>query len=165
MDVEFRAFADKGARYAYLNAQLARILAEAEDWVSALSNASALFMLLMPGLNWAGFYRMKGDHLALGPFQGKPAVARIEVGAGVCGTAVAEGRAQIVEDVHVCCNHIACDAASSSEIVVPVYAGEALWGVIDIDSPLRANFDEEDLAGLRISAEKIGAFMQKCGAV
>lgn len=163
MDVEYREFSDKAARYAYINAQLERILAEAEDLISAMANASALFMLLMPRLNWVGFYRLEDGHLRLGPFQGKPAVARIEIGAGVCGAAVAQGEAQIVEDVHACRNHIACDAASSSEIVVPIRVGGEILGVIDIDSPARANFDAEDLAGLRLAAEKLGAFAERAG--
>ena len=158
MNVEYRKFADKAERYAYINAQLGRILEESESLTTALANASALWMLLMPRINWAGFYLLRGGHLILGPFQGKPAVARIEIGAGVCGTAVAQGEAQIVEDVHACCNHIACDAASASEIVVPLRANGESWGVIDIDSPAQANFDDEDLAGLQIAAEQIGGF-------
>ena len=165
MDIEYREFSDKAERYAYLNEQLDRVLGETDELCSALANASALFYLLMPGLNWAGFYLMKRGRLTLGPFQGKPAVARIEVGAGVCGTAVARRAPQIVEDVHACSNHIACDAASSSEIVVPIFAGGEILGVIDIDSPLKANFDAEDLKGLQAAADKIGAFAQNCAAV
>ena len=114
MEIEYREFPGKAERYAYLNAQLERILDEADGLCGALANASALFMLLMPGMNWAGFYLMERGHLTLGPFQGKPAVSRIELGAGVCGTAAQRGEAQIVEDVHKCTNHIACDAASAS---------------------------------------------------
>ena len=160
MDVAYREFANKPERYAYINEQLIRILAETDDLYAGLANASALFMLLMPKLNWAGFYLMKDGALKLGPFQGKPAVARIEVGAGVCGTAVQRDAPQIVEDVHSCCNHIASDMASSSEIVVPIRANGRIFGVIDIDSPALANFDSEDLAGLQIAAEKIGAFAE-----
>ena len=161
MDIEYREFADKPERYAYINAQLDRILEDTDDLYAGLANASALFHLLMPRLNWAGFYLMKGGALVLGPFQGKPAVARIEVGAGVCGTAVAEDVPQIVEDVHSCCNHIACDSASSSEIVVPIHVDGKILGVIDIDSPALANFDAEDLAGLQDAAKKIGAFIEQ----
>ena len=161
MDVEYREFTNKPERYTYINAQLDRILEETDDLCAGLANASALFHLLMPRLNWAGFYLMKGGALVLGPFQGKPAVARIEVGAGVCGTAAAEDAPQVVENVHTCCNHIACDSASSSEIVVPIHADGALFGVIDIDSPALANFDAEDLEGLQKAAEKIGAFAEK----
>lgn len=161
MDVEYKDFPDKAGRYDYLNAQLAHILAETDDLCAALANASALFYLLLPQLNWAGFYRMQKGALVLGPFQGKPAVAHIEIGAGVCGTAVQEGAPQIVKDVHCCCNHIACDAASASEIVVPIRVSGEIFGVIDIDSPLPANFDAEDLAGLQLAADQIGAFVQK----
>ena len=160
MNVEYREFASKPERYAYINAQLDRILEETDDLCAGLANASALFYLLMPRLNWSGFYLMKNGALVLGPFQGKPAVARIEIGAGVCGTAAAQDAPQIVENVHTCCNHIACDASSSSEIVVPIHANGALLGVIDIDSPALANFDAEDLAGLQQAAEKIGAFIE-----
>ena len=161
MNVEYREFPNKPERYAYINAQLDRILGETDDLYAGLANASALFDLLMPRLNWAGFYLMKNGALVLGPFQGKPAVTRIDVGAGVCGTAVAEDTPQIVENVHTCCNHIACDSASSSEIVVPIHASGAIFGVIDIDSPALANFDAEDLMGLQKAAEKIGAFAEK----
>ena len=161
MDIEYREFSRKAQRYDYINAQLERILGETDDLVSALANAAALFYLLMPRLNWAGFYLMKGGALRLGPFQGKPAVARIEIGAGVCGTAVKEGEPQVVENVHSCCNHIACDAASASEIVVPIRAGGEIFGVIDIDSPVMANFDGEDLLGLQTAANQIGAFVER----
>ena len=161
MDVDYREFSEKSERYAYINAQLDRILAETDDVCAGLANASALLRLLMPRLNWAGFYLMKNGALVLGPFQGKPAVARIKVGAGVCGTAVAQGAPQIVENVHTCCNHIACDAASSSEIVVPIHVRGAIFGVIDIDSPVVANCDAEDLAGLQRASEKIGTFIEK----
>ena len=161
MDVEYREFSKKPERYAYINEQLDRILGETDDLYAALANASALFDYIMPLLNWAGFYLMKDGVLKLGPFQGKPAVARIEIGAGVCGTAVKENAPQIVRDVHSCCNHIACDSASSSEIVVPIRANGKILGVIDIDSPALAAFDEEDLAGLQIAADKLGAFAEK----
>lgn len=158
MHAEFREFDSKPRRYEWLNAQLDAALAESEELLSALSNAAALLYLLLPGLNWAGFYLLRGDHLILGPFQGNPAVARIEVGAGVCGTAVAQGAPQIVADVHACTNHICCDAASASEIVVPMCAGGKLIGVIDLDSPFPAHFDGEDLTGLLTFAQKLGDF-------
>ena len=163
MNVEYREFSSKPERYTYINAQLDRILSETDDLCAGLANASALFNLLMPRLNRAGFYLMKGGALVLGPFQGKPAVARIEIGAGICGTAAKEDAPQIVENVHTCCNHIACDAASSSEIVVPIHASGALFGVIDIDSPALKNFDAEDLAGLQQAAYRIGAFVERLG--
>ena len=164
MDVEYREYDSKAERYAYINEQLDRILAETDDLYAALANASALFDYIMPLLNWAGFYLMKDGVLKLGPFQGKPAVARIEIGAGVCGTAVKEDKPQIVEDVHSCCNHIACDMASSSEIVVPIHVNGKIFGVIDIDSPALATFDQEDLAGLQVAAGKLGAFAEKYAA-
>jgi len=159
MDVEYRAFAQKSELYHYVLETEEKILAETADETAALANLSALLMLELADLNWAGFYRMQGGELVLGPFQGKPAVARIAVGKGVCGTAVAERAVQVVEDVHCCENHIACDINSRSEIVVPVYAGEIIWGVLDIDSPLRARFDAEDAAGLTQFAQRLSAWL------
>ena len=132
-----------------LLANQARSLAEAEKWfVSLLANASALLYEALPDLNWAGFYLMKDGKLVLGPFQGKPACTVIEVGKGVCGTAVAEDKTQLVKNVHEFPGHIACDSASNSEIVVPVHAGDTLYGVLDIDSPKFERFSEEDREGL-----------------
>ena len=116
-------------------------------------------MLQLKDLNWAGFYLMKDGGLVLGPFQGKPAVVNIAVGAGVCGTAVASRETQVVEDVHCCENHIACDINSRSEIVVPLMEGEEVLGVLDIDSPRKARFDAKDRAGLEQAAEKIARWM------
>ena len=99
---------------------------------------------------------MKNGRLVLGPFQGKPAVAEIQVGSGVCGTAVEQCRTQLVEDVHACRNHIACDLSTSSEIVVPIFVRGQLYGVMDIDSPLPARFDGEDRAGLEQTARILG---------
>ena len=113
-----------------------------------LANASALLWQEMEGINWAGFYKMVEGALVLGPFQGKPACIRIPVGRGVCGTAVAEDRTQLVENVHEFPGHIACDCASNSEIVVPIRVGGKIWGVLDIDSPVIGRFSEEDKAGL-----------------
>lgn len=113
-----------------------------------LANASALLWQQMPDINWVGFYKMEGDQLVLGPFQGKPACVVIPVGKGVCGTAVAEDAVQRVEDVHAFPGHIACDCASRSEIVLPIYKDGAIWGVLDIDSPEFGRFTEEDRIGL-----------------
>ena len=113
-----------------------------------LANASALLWEHLPDLNWAGFYNMTDGKLVLGPFQGKTACIVIEVGRGVCGTAVAEDRTQLVYDVHRFPGHIACDCASNSEIVVPIHAGGKIWGVLDIDSPVIGRFSEEDKSGL-----------------
>ena len=113
-----------------------------------LANASALLWEHLPDLNWAGFYKMIGGKLVLGPFQGKTACIEIEIGRGVCGTAVAENKTQLVYDVHQFPGHIACDCASNSEIVVPIHVNSEIWGVLDIDSPLIGRFSEEDKNGL-----------------
>lgn len=160
MEIAVRKFGDKKEMYAHMNAELARMLAESDDRTANLANASALLALFLEDINWAGFYLMKGDALVLGPFQGKPAVTKIEVGQGVCGTAVAERKTQRVDDVHACTNHIACDIASSSEIVVPLMNNGQILGVLDIDSPIEARFDAEDETGLekfaKVVAEKVG---------
>ena len=113
-----------------------------------LANASALLWQNLPDINWAGFYKMTAGTLVLGPFQGKPACISIPVGKGVCGTAVAQDRTQLVADVHEFPGHIACDSASNSEIVVPIHADGSIWGVLDIDSPRKNRFTETDKAGL-----------------
>ena len=124
-------------------------LSEDVAWdMTVLSNAAALIWESLEDINWAGFYLMKDGRLMLGPFQGKPACTVIEIGKGVCGTAVAEDRTQLVKNVHEFPGHIACDSASNSEIVVPVHSGGALYGVLDIDSPLIGRFTEEDKEGL-----------------
>ena len=113
-----------------------------------LANASALLWQHLENINWAGFYIMEQGALVLGPFQGKPACIRIPVGKGVCGTAVAEDRTQLVADVHQFPGHIACDGASNSELVVPIHKDGQVWGVLDIDSPLFGRFSPEDREGL-----------------
>ncbi len=113
-----------------------------------LANASALLWEHLPDLNWAGFYKMTDGKLVLGPFQGKTACIEIEIGRGVCGTAVAENKTQLVYDVHQFPGHIACDCASNSEIVVPIHVNGKIWGVLDIDSPIIGRFSEEDKTGL-----------------
>ena len=116
--------------------------------VANLSNASAMLWEALPEINWAGFYKMMDGMLVLYPFQGKPACIRIGVGRGVCGTAVAEDKTQLVPDVHQFPGHIACDSASNSEIVVPIHVNGEIWGVLDIDSPIFNRFDETDKEGL-----------------
>ena len=116
--------------------------------IANLANAAAAIWQAMENINWAGFYLMDGGKLVLGPFQGKPACIEIPVGKGVCGTAVAEGKTQLVEDVHKFPGHIACDCAPNSEIVVPMYKNGEIYGVLDIDSPYYARFSEEDQKGL-----------------
>ena len=134
--------------YKNLCAQL-RSLTDGIPYETAnLANASALLWQHLPDINWAGFYKMTGGKLVLGPFQGKPACIDIPVGKGVCGTAVAEDKTQLVYNVHDFPGHIACDCASNSEIVVPIHVNGEIWGVLDIDSPLIGRFTEEDRAGL-----------------
>ena len=134
--------------YQLLCAEL-RALTEGIPYETAnLANASALLWDSLDRINWAGFYKMENGALILGPFQGKPACIRIEVGKGVCGTAVAENATQRVPDVHAFPGHIACDSASNSEIVVPIRVDGKVWGVLDIDSPNFHRFSPEDQAGL-----------------
>ena len=116
--------------------------------VANLANASALLWQELPDINWAGFYKMIDGKLVLGPFQGKTACIVIPVGKGVCGTAVAEDRVQLVYNVHDFPGHIACDCASNSEIVLPIHKNGEIWGVLDIDSPSIGRFTEEDRVGL-----------------
>jgi GAF domain-containing protein len=120
--------------------------------IANAANTSALLFDLLPDLNWAGFYLMKDGGLVLGPFQGKPACIRIPLGRGVCGTAAATRASQLVADVHEFPGHIACDAASRSELVVPLLHGDRLVGVIDLDSPLPGRFDADDQAGIEAVA-------------
>ena len=138
----------KNVDYAALAAQLSALTEGIPYEIANLSNAAALLWDTLPDINWAGFYKMEDGALVLYPFQGKPACIRIPVGRGVCGTAVAQDRAQVVYDVHQFPGHIACDCASNSEIVIPIHAKGAIWGVLDIDSPLIGRFTAEDLSGL-----------------
>jgi GAF domain-containing protein len=140
----------KPALYEELAASLESLLAGEPDLIASAANMSSLLYWSLPDLNWVGLYlvdRASGD-LLVGPFQGKPACVRIPLGRGVCGTAAAERRTVVVRDVHAFPGHIACDSASNSEIVVPVLRGETLVGVLDLDSPLVARFDEDDARGL-----------------
>ena len=134
--------------YTSLCAQLAALTDGIPYETANLSNASALLWQNLDNINWAGFYKMMDGQLVLGPFQGKPACILIPVGRGVCGTAVAENKTQLVYNVHDFPGHIACDCASNSEIVVPIHKDGAVWGVLDIDSPLIGRFTEADKAGL-----------------
>ncbi|MCH5199625.1 MAG: GAF domain-containing protein [Oscillospiraceae bacterium] len=161
MDIEQKTFDTKPELYSYIHEQLRLICAETSDETAVLANASGLLMLELDEVNWAGFYLFKNGKLILGPFQGKPAVAEIEIGAGVCGTAAQTHETQIVEDVHTCCNHITCDFATNSEIVVPILANGELYGVIDIDSPVNSRFDSEDAKELEEVANIISDFITK----
>ena len=134
--------------YSLVAQQLSALIAGIPYEVANLANASALLWQEMPDINWVGFYKMEQEKLVLGPFQGKPACIEIPVGRGVCGTAVAEDAVQLVYDVHQFPGHIACDSASNSEIVVPIFKDGTVWGVLDIDSPTVGRFTEEDKAGL-----------------
>lgn len=125
------------------------------DAVANMANLAALIWQSLPRLNWAGFYRRIGDELVLGPFIGKPACIRIPLGQGVCGTAAASGLTQLVPDVHAFPGHIACDAASRSELVVPVLRDGAVIGVIDLDSPDLARFDQQDAEGMAALAQAV----------
>ena len=147
--------ADKAALYADLLSAANALTKDEPDAVANMANVSALLWQFLPDLNWAGFYRLVGDELVLGPFQGKPACIRIPMGRGVCGAAAATRETQVVEDVHAFPGHIACDAASASEIVLPIVQGGRLIGVLDLDSPKVARFDSEDAAGL----EALGALI------
>ena len=130
--------------------------------IANLANASALLWQELPDINWAGFYKMTEGALVLGPFQGKPACIRIEVGKGVCGTAVAENRTQLVYDVHEFPGHIACDCASNSEIVIPLHVKGEIWGVLDIDSPLIGRFSQVDRDGLETLGKQLEQMLEKC---
>ncbi|MCJ2182195.1 GAF domain-containing protein [Novosphingobium sp. 1949] len=142
-------------------ASAARALVSGEsDGVANMANLAALIWQFVPDLNWAGFYRRIEDELVLGPFIGKPACIRIALGAGVCGAAAASGETQLVPDVHAFPGHIACDADSRSELVVPVLQDGKVIAVIDLDSPLPGRFDADDAEGIArlaaIAAEAIG---------
>ena len=139
----------KTAFYDSLLSQVSALIEGETDLIANLSNVSALLNLALDDLNWVGFYLLKSpEQLVLGPFQGKPACLRIPVGRGVCGTAVASGQTQRVADVHAFVGHIACDSASNSEIVLPIFADGRVVAVLDIDSPSLARFDAEDQIGL-----------------
>jgi GAF domain-containing protein len=139
----------KADLYGQLVEQMRGLLHGERDRVANAANFSALVYHAVPDLNWCGFYFFDGTELVVGPFQGKPACVRIALGRGVCGTAAATRQTQLVPDVHAFEGHIACDAASRSEIVVPLYAGDVLIGVWDVDSPIPARFDEDDRDGMQ----------------
>ena len=149
--------------YALLADQAAAMIETEPHYVAALSNMSALIYESMDRLNWAGFYMMDKGSLLVGPFQGRPACIRIEIGKGVCGTAVKEKKIQRVADVHAFPGHIACDAASRSEIVLPIRSGGRIVGVLDIDSPEPERFSEEDEKGLALLADLIGRAVDFAG--
>ena len=134
--------------YSVLNKELRALISGVPHKIANLANAASLLYNSLDDLNWAGFYLMEKGILVLGPFMGKPACIEIPVGKGVCGTAVAENKTQLVYNVHEFAGHIACDSASNSEIVVPLRKGGSIIGVLDIDSPTVGRFSEADKAGL-----------------
>lgn len=140
--------------YTLLLQQADALIADEPDALANIANLCALLYQELESVNWAGLYVLRDDELVLGPFQGLPACVRIPVGRGVCGTAAASGEVQRVEDVHAFPGHIACDAASNSEIVVPLYRDDALIGVLDIDSPEKARFSAEDETGIVAMAQR-----------
>lgn len=139
---------DKNEFYAIVKEQINAITEDIPHRIANLANISALLYQAMPDINWVGFYMMKDNKLVLGPFQGKVACVEIPVGKGVCGTAVKEKAVQLVPDVHAFPGHIACDGASRSEIVLPIYKDSKVIAVLDIDSPIPGRFDETDKSGL-----------------
>jgi GAF domain-containing protein len=142
----------KNTLYADLLSAVRAITMDESDPVANMANTAALLWQFLPDLNWAGFYRNLGNELVLGPFIGKPACIRIPFGQGVCGSAAALRQTQIVEDVHAFPGHIACDAASRSELVVPVLREGQVIAVIDLDSPSPARFDADDASGIGLVA-------------
>lgn len=154
---DFRPAADTPKPEAYrqlVNAAEALTAGE-PDGVANMANMAALLWEFLPDLNWAGFYRVVEDELVLGPFMGRPACIRIPMGQGVCGTAAKDAATQLVEDVHAFPGHIACDAVTNSELVVPVVRDGTVIAVIDLDSPAKARFDAEDASGIEALAAAI----------
>jgi GAF domain-containing protein len=149
------AAGSKQEQYRELANALDALTADEPDAIANMANAAALLWEYLPDLNWSGFYRNVADELVLGPFQGKAACIRIPFGKGVCGAAAATRETQRVEDVHAFPGHIACDAASRSELVVPIIHEGRLLGVLDLDSPLPARFDAEDAAGCEALMQRL----------
>jgi GAF domain-containing protein len=147
----------KAEIYEELVRQTRGLLHGERDLIANAANTAALIWQIVPDLNWAGFYFLKGGELVLGPFQGKPACVRIAMGKGVCGTAAARRETLLVEDVHAFPGHIACDSASNSELVVPLIKGGKVFGVLDLDSPNFARFDAEDR---RVFEALVAAFVE-----
>ncbi|GAA0851982.1 GAF domain-containing protein [Aliiglaciecola litoralis] len=146
---------DKKAFYQSLTKQASALIGSETNLIANLANLSALLNMSLDDINWVGFYLVEDDELVLGPFQGKPACIRIPIGKGVCGTAAFQRTTQIVADVHDFEGHIACDAASNSEIVIPVLSGRRLVGVLDIDSPSIGRFDAADGLGLQLIVDTL----------
>ena len=139
---------EKPEFYAMLRRQLALYMGEEQNLTARLANTSAVLAQAFPDANWTGFYLVDGDSLVVGPFPGKPAVSRIGFGKGVCGTAWAQRKSQVVEEVSCFAGHIACDCDTHAEIVIPLWDGENIWGVLDMDSVLPGYFTDQDRIGL-----------------
>ncbi len=153
---DIAASTDKAALYSDLRSALDGLTADEPDPIANMANMAALLWEFLPDINWAGFYRAIDGELVLGPFQGKTACIRIAIGDGVCGTAAASRETQLVDDVDAFPGHIPCDAASASELVVPILVNGDLIGVLDIDSPHKARFDADDAAGCETLVALIG---------
>lgn len=147
--------------YQLLIKQLEALIEDESDPIANLSNSAALLNQFLDRINWVGFYLLREDQLVLGPFQGLPACVRIDIGKGVCGTAVAEEKTQLVADVHQFPGHIACDARSQSEIVIPLFKNKKVIGVLDIDSPEKNRFTKQDQIHLEQFCEKLMAHLPK----
>ena len=155
IEIKKMEFSTKQELYEFLDRGIAAILKEESDWLANLCNTTALIWDVMKDINWVGFYLIKEEQLVLGPFQGKPACTRINLGEGVCGTAAERRESIVVEDVHAFSGHIACDSASNSELVVPLVMEDRIIGVLDIDSPEYNRFDIEDKEGFERIVETI----------
>jgi L-methionine (R)-S-oxide reductase len=148
--------------YPELRAQLVNLLKDEPDAIANAANTAALLYHALPDVNWVGFYFLKGGELVLGPFQGKPACVRIRMGKGVCGTAAEHRQSVVVPDVEAFPGHIACDTASRSELVVPLIKNGALIGVLDLDSPTPARFNEDDRVGCEsLAAIYVGSVVRE----
>lgn len=140
----------KETNYNLLTKQLQSLIEDEQNLIAILSNTSAILNDNLDQINWVGFYLIENEELILGPFQGHPACVHIAIGKGVCGTAVAEDKTQLVQDVHAFPGHIACDANSKSEIVIPIHVNDEIIGVLDIDAPITDRFTNEDKEGLEV---------------
>ncbi|MFT4747990.1 MAG: L-methionine (R)-S-oxide reductase [Congregibacter sp.] len=154
---------NKQQHYSELAQQVEAIVAGESDFVANMANISAILYWALNNVNWAGFYIIKEDQLVLGPFHGQPACIRIPIGKGVCGTAVSENCIQLIDDVHQFSGHIACDAASNSEIVLPIRHNNHIIAVLDIDSPNIGRFDLEDKTGLSRIVEILQTTLYNAG--
>lgn len=152
-------FDNKGDLYKYMNIKMVGLVTSEDNPLSSLSNAAGLLNQLLENINWVGFYLLKNEELKLGPFIGKPACTTLKVGVGVCGKAVADDEIKVVEDVNKFVSHVACDAESKSEIVLPIKYKGSIVAVLDVDSPYFSRFDEEDAVGLTRIVETLSKYI------